>query len=374
MAQTLYQVEEDGSISFKAGRKAWGVDIPAYAYDIWMPLIGLRPIGVYGLVWRLARDGQTKGIGLRKLALKARMGDRALKADLELLQECGFIKIETGGRRDSNCYTVLDIPMSIPAELIEKYRADSGYTPLCPWLVEDFIPAGEKASSNDDTPSSNDDRLSPSDDAIIEPSVEPSLSLLAASGQTPAGAASGEAASKPAAADSGQGLSSDRLDTLKRKREAQTQENKGKGAPNISAHPMTLYFKKAFGLGDTGITKEMQNVLGQPFTEVDEAGNATKFQSLCDQWDKQPGFAEFVRCRLDELAAARNSGGLKITPVNALRNLRHMYRPGTDGQKPGFFAWAKLNPSITNPAGSPEQATRPVFAFPTVESAFNPGD
>jgi DnaD/phage-associated family protein len=195
MGQKLYVQKENGAIVVKNSRKAWGVDTPSYCYDVWMPLIGLRPISVWGLLWRLARDGETSGIGLKRLAAKARMGEKAFADDVKLLHELKWLIFSPAtqdaytGEWSAPSFEILDPPSSISPELVEKYAPPSGYEPLTKWLVESEKSSARVASNNargvasneatpapdDETPASNEATPAPDDESILVPSVVPSV-------------------------------------------------------------------------------------------------------------------------------------------------------------------------------------------------------
>lgn len=146
---TLYEVQEDGGIEFASERRAWGVDIPAYVYDLWMPLLGSDIIGMLGVYYRLERDSEVKGLSLKKLAVKCCKSSNTLAAFNEILEDCGFIRIiRPIGDEITRHFTLrivtLDPPGSVSNDVIEKYapkdkegdiRKDWKYEPLTPWLV-----------------------------------------------------------------------------------------------------------------------------------------------------------------------------------------------------------------------------------------------
>lgn len=143
MAQTLYETNGDGSIEFNSERRAWNVDIPAYVYDLWMPLIGAEAIGIYGTYCRLERQGKVKGLTMRKLATKCRVGSDTLATVNQMLETCGFIRVKKpeGADRANHKTTeiiTLDPPTKVTLELINLYRSKSEswqYEPLTPWLT-----------------------------------------------------------------------------------------------------------------------------------------------------------------------------------------------------------------------------------------------
>lgn len=217
MGKKLYIQQENGAIVVKNARKAWGVDTPSYCYDIWMPLIGLRPISVWGLLWRLARDGETSGIGLKRLAAKARMGEKAFADDVKLLHELKWL-IFTPSQRDpytgewaAPCFEILDPPDAVNPELIKKYAPPSGYEPLTKWLVERSPNTAKVASngdrgvalfdatpaSDDDSPASDDDSPAPDEGSILEPSVESSFAPLIESSTPSFAGASADSENRP---------------------------------------------------------------------------------------------------------------------------------------------------------------------------------
>ncbi len=178
----LYEISPEGGIEFVSHRKSWDVNIPAYVYDIWMPLLGSDVIGVYAIYCRLERAGKIQGMGIKKIATAARKGDKTVVATNLTLQDCEFIVVEKpeGWERLAHFTTrivLLDPPMSISAETIEKYRgsgAEWEYQPLTDWLVNR---TNLPEASNDDTESvkrrrdkaSNDDTNI--DSSILESSI-----------------------------------------------------------------------------------------------------------------------------------------------------------------------------------------------------------
>lgn len=141
MGQKLYDQDEQGGFAFKSERKAWGVDIPAYVYDLWMPLLGSDSLGVLGVYYRLAREDKIYRITLKELATACRIGTGKLTKINTMLAECKFIKLEKpeGWQRAAHYTTVIhvfDAPSVVSSRAIIKYAILSGYKPLSHWLVE----------------------------------------------------------------------------------------------------------------------------------------------------------------------------------------------------------------------------------------------
>lgn len=145
MGKKLYTVNDDGAIRFKMGHRAWGVDVPAYVYDIWMPLLGATAVGVYAAYCRLGYERKIWGQGIKELAEAMRLGDKTLAGINDMLAECGFIRIEIpqGQHRVMHWttkITILEPPREIPVTLLEKYVICNDpirYKTLVPWLVDD---------------------------------------------------------------------------------------------------------------------------------------------------------------------------------------------------------------------------------------------
>ncbi len=158
----LYNTTENGTIEFRSERKAWGVDIPAYVYDLWLPVLGAETVGVLGVYYRLEREGQVKGITLQKLARKCRIGTDKLEAINVKLAACGFIRVEKpmGWQKLAHyttAITTLDPPMAVSTELVDQYGL-SDYEPLCPWLVGDRTDAPKNPDRFFEKPSQVDDK------------------------------------------------------------------------------------------------------------------------------------------------------------------------------------------------------------------------
>lgn len=140
----IYQENDDGSIEFKSERRSWNVDIPAYVYDIWLPLLGSDAVGVYGVYCRLERAGKVNGMTLRKLAEKCRIGWKKLTDINDMLTDCRFIRVEkpqglNKRTHKSTVFTVLDPPMKVESWHIAMYGSKGlnwEYEPLTPWLTE----------------------------------------------------------------------------------------------------------------------------------------------------------------------------------------------------------------------------------------------
>lgn len=145
MATKLYEVDPEGTTQFKMGHRAWGVDVPAYVYDLWMPLIGVTAAGVYAVYSRLGYERKIWGQGILELAAAMRIGPNTLGAINETLAECGFIEIEIpqGHQRKMHYttrITVLQAPSAIAPALVEKYTVGGDatrYRTLVPWLTEE---------------------------------------------------------------------------------------------------------------------------------------------------------------------------------------------------------------------------------------------
>jgi len=174
MSDQIYAREKE-MIHLIPDRKAWGVDIPAYVYDLWMPLVGSDVIAFYGVLWRLARGGVTKGLSQKELAAACKKGNKTIARYAQILEDCGFIQTSIPNEKlrrlgFTTTYTVLDPPSFISEETIKKYAPDGDYEPLCPWLVED--------NRCQPTPVlvSSDTLAKVSSDTLIDPSyLDPSI-------------------------------------------------------------------------------------------------------------------------------------------------------------------------------------------------------
>jgi hypothetical protein len=155
MGRKLYRKTEQGGIRFTSQRMGH-VRIPNYVYDLWLPLLGAKAIGVYGVYCRLEREGTVKAISQADIARACRIGKAALDSINEALVECGFIIMDKpdGHRRLMHWtteITVLDPPTQISAELIERYGTES-YQALSAWLVADEMTAPEDPDRSPGSP------------------------------------------------------------------------------------------------------------------------------------------------------------------------------------------------------------------------------
>lgn len=305
------------------------MDIPAYAYDLWMPAIGLRPIGVYGLIWRLAREGMTKGMGLKKLAKKAKVGDKTLLSDLELLEKYGWIKIGKGDSRNSNVYYVYDIPTTLPAELVTP-----DYEPLTPWLLEE-----KPASLNEDSASSNNDAASSNEDGIIEPSIEPSMlnpsihDSPASMPKTASQAGTPGRTRKPKhRAHYGQ-LSADQKKAL------EDGDKKSSDSPTpetVQEHPLTKWLVEINH--NKPLPKKAFDMLWKDFHLDFETERRIIHGGLIGLYDIAPGFQEFCK---------ETHAWMKVLPnfrvADMVSFLRNLNKPGDGRKKPGYYGWYAIN-------------------------------
>lgn len=328
MNNTIYENTEDGGIAVKSGRRAWGVDIPAYVYDLWMPLIGSDSIGVYGVLWRLAINGKTRKASLKKLATACRKGDKTLSAIFDLLKECGFIDIEKPESwqklaKFTTTYIVLDPPKRVTPELIEKYKHPSGYFPLSTWLVQ--------SSSNDRQSSSDDINQSSSDDANIDPSNDPSNGLPVAAtgkrrndwrGNTPI-APSGEASTT----------------------------NEGKAYRSLE-----LYILKA--MKKQKLTDPQRESLWSEVRIVSR-GEETRYPSPADLYEDNEQFKTFAEEKIDAMVNS-SSGKVGATGVvDAIRSYEHVN---------GWLTYQLKQGGPVTPERSSEAPSEPV------KSGFVPGE
>jgi hypothetical protein len=140
-ANLPYEKTASGGLRFKPGRKIGDVRIPNYVYDLWLPVLGMDAIGLYAVYCRLERNDTCKGLGQQRLARLLRIGTTRLANLNEILEDCGFIKIEqpSGYERVvhyTSTITVLDPPEEVPAEAIAKYGNGLPYGTFKEWLIE----------------------------------------------------------------------------------------------------------------------------------------------------------------------------------------------------------------------------------------------
>lgn len=190
MGQKLYEQSENG-IWFKSKRKAFGVDVPAYVYDLWMPLIGSDAVGVLGVYYRLERSGKIYGLSLARIARACRIGVDKLDKINDMLVDCGFVEINkpTGWQRLAHYTTeiiTLDAPTAVSAEMIQRYAPTPRdgkpykwvYEPLTEWLVEEY-PAEHRTNAPENLNGFSGDPEQVDDKnlngfAKIDPSFDPS--------------------------------------------------------------------------------------------------------------------------------------------------------------------------------------------------------
>ena len=137
--QKFYSDTDKGGVSFLTTRRPGDVRIPNFVYDMWMPLIGSDSVGVYGVYCRLERQGSVKAMKLLDIARACRIGMSKLNRINATLEDCGFITVQKPTGRGRLMHwtseiTTHDPPQEIRPGLMKKYKIESGYQILCPWL------------------------------------------------------------------------------------------------------------------------------------------------------------------------------------------------------------------------------------------------
>lgn len=142
MTETLYK-KQDGGVVVKNADASWGVDIPAYVYDIWNPLLKPHGMNVLGMLRRLSREGRVKGLTLKDLAAACGMSNKTFAAYAKLLKNCGFIKMKTPNEQErkegvSTVFECQKPPDHVSAEMIKLLTGDhpERYKPVVAWLFE----------------------------------------------------------------------------------------------------------------------------------------------------------------------------------------------------------------------------------------------
>lgn len=112
--------------------REFGVSIPAYVYDLWLPLIGPEAIGIYGTYLRLSYNNKAV----------FHIGANRLNHIHAMLEECGFITIERPNPMEkrkgfTSRIIVQQPPREVSKELIAKYGNPDTYQVLTPWFLEE---------------------------------------------------------------------------------------------------------------------------------------------------------------------------------------------------------------------------------------------
>lgn len=167
---TFYSETDDGGMQFSTTRRVGDVRIPNYVYDMWMPLLGVKALGVYATYCRLERHGKTKGLSMKTLARAMRIGTDTLSNINNMLVECGFISVRKpkGWEKLAHFTTEIithDPPQEIGKSKINKYGL-SDYSILTPWLQKDNPQSESSAYLNRDA------KETPNRDANIEDTLD----------------------------------------------------------------------------------------------------------------------------------------------------------------------------------------------------------
>lgn len=197
MGETIYIRTED-SIALEDGRKPYDVDIPAYVYDLWMPLIGSDVIGFYGVLCRLSRGNDLmergKGLSIADFEEATQKDRKTIAKFLQILSAMRFLRYRppmSEAERRAGVRTkirVLDAPTKVTNADI-KFAMDKDWTPkrknwkykpLTDWLIKKPQPEPETEwldvrfeddeEQEENSPSQED--LSPSAEEI-SPDVDP---------------------------------------------------------------------------------------------------------------------------------------------------------------------------------------------------------
>lgn len=333
---TIYQQDETGSIEFKSERKAWGVDIPAYVYDLWMPLIGSDCLGVLGVYYRLEREGNVHGMSLKRLAKMCRIGKDKLHTINETLKECGFIRIEkpTGWQRLAHYTTkiiTMDPPQSVSAEIIEQFRPKPRpgyedtweYEPLTQWLVEQIVPKADSGLPGDPDGDAGEPEQVDDKDLNRDAKIDPSLLVPPVIGPS----------LKDSDAKSASGLPVKKgvdWSALHRESSEEGKERKPKSpTTDLERFLLELLIKK--GSATTGIADGYHRKLNTPIS-IDRQGVSLTMPSPEDQWndpDMHEDFKAFVILVVDQIAS-RNKKSDKPKPpswdhvVNGIRDYNRL--------------------------------------------------
>jgi len=327
MARKLYTADDSGSISVIVGHNAWGVDIPAFVYDIWGPLIGVKAIGVYGTYCRLGVERIIYGRTVKELAAAMRISDNSLVKINALLVDCGFISIETprGWQRKANWttrITVLEPPRAISSELMEKYSKNGDtttYRPLAHWLADEALssryPATRKPSSRQVAIT----KQSPDSDANNDPlEMIPQSYSHSQSSCELRGPISDS--SKTRSPSSG---ALDHSDTEDQQRAAR-QDNPDDQTPWERWLLLTCGRKKPLSETDRGH-------FSRPIEWMDDSGSIQTALSVSELWDTNTDFQRFVKDVI--WLELRNMNQVNVTAFR-----KWLVTPKTYAR---FDAWAK---------------------------------
>ena len=132
---------DDGNPIEKNNKVVDFVKIPHHVFNLWVPLLGVKVVGVYISYCWLARDGQINGWSQARLAKALRIGKDTLSHINKTLEECGFIEVvqPRGPERIMHMSArirLIDPPREVSREIISKFGAPSRFLFLQPSGVQ----------------------------------------------------------------------------------------------------------------------------------------------------------------------------------------------------------------------------------------------
>src|SRR3990172_5081414 len=88
----LYDMGE-GGVQFISTQRPGFTPTPNYVIDMYLPLIGVRALGVYLVYSRLAMGGEVRKNSHEALARSMRLGERSLREINDALEACGLVTV-----------------------------------------------------------------------------------------------------------------------------------------------------------------------------------------------------------------------------------------------------------------------------------------
>lgn len=136
--QTSYEATPDGGVVVRDLRQLTkGTIVPNYVVDLYLPIIGYDGLGILTMLYRLAgNDFVDVKVYIRKYARAGKMGFDSFSDRLDLLAECGIVRVikPEGMARLKHHRTqieLLDPPINVP----EQYGGVVKERAITQWLI-----------------------------------------------------------------------------------------------------------------------------------------------------------------------------------------------------------------------------------------------
>jgi len=147
----FYQVTEQELVIVDKRRATAGPIIANFIWDLYLPILGYRGIGVLGLLYKLTFKRDKIPLNLHQFAAAGLIGFKQFKTALGLLEKLKFIKIHKPvgldrGQHKTTIIELFDAPMMVPGEYLDIVKrlslADDRMDYLADTLIKSEVSNG----------------------------------------------------------------------------------------------------------------------------------------------------------------------------------------------------------------------------------------